>query len=363
MPVEFAVWRIGQGITSVGWTPFPDEKRLEALIEEDPRGLLGEDVLLLGRQVDTAFGKRIDLLGIDIDGDLHVIELKRDKTPRDIVGQLLDYASWVQTLGYEDVLRLWEPRSPGQPFEEAFFDHFGINLPDTLNTQHHLLIVASELDASTERIVQYLSESYSVPLNAVFFRYFQSEGQEFLARTWLVDPLEAESRSTPNSSISTGAKEPWNGHDFYVALSQGGDDHSWEDCQKYGFVSAGGGQWFTRTLRQLTPGSRVFAHIPKEGYVGVGEVLAPVVAVNEFTVEVDGQSVPILAVPLVATKMGQNADNPDLAEHLVRVKWLNTRPRAQAFWRAGLFANQNIACKLRNKFTIDTLTAEFGLAD
>ena len=61
--------------------------------------------------------------------------------------------------------------------------------------------------------------------------------------------------------------------------------------------------------------------------------------------------------------MGQNADNPDLAEHLVRVKWLNTRPRAQAFWRAGLFANQNIACKLRNKFTIDTLTAEFGLAD
>lgn len=119
MPVEFAVWRIGQGITSVGWTPFPDEKRLEALIEEDPRGLLGEDVLLLGRQVDTAFGKRIDLLGIDIDGDLHVIELKRDKTPRDIVGQLLDYASWVQTLGYEDVLRLWEQRSPGQPFEEA----------------------------------------------------------------------------------------------------------------------------------------------------------------------------------------------------------------------------------------------------
>ena len=40
----------------------------------------------------------IDLLAIDADGNLHVLELKRDKTPRDVVAQVLDYGSWVTTL-------------------------------------------------------------------------------------------------------------------------------------------------------------------------------------------------------------------------------------------------------------------------
>jgi len=42
-----------------------------------------------------------------------------------------------------------------------------------------------------------------------------------------------------------------------------------EDARQYGFVSAGGGACFTRTLRQLQPGYRVFVCVPKKGYVGV----------------------------------------------------------------------------------------------
>ena len=38
MPVEFAAWRIGEGITPVGWSQFPDESRLESLIQQDPIG-------------------------------------------------------------------------------------------------------------------------------------------------------------------------------------------------------------------------------------------------------------------------------------------------------------------------------------
>ena len=69
----------------------------------------------------------------------------------------------------------------------------------------------------------------------------------------------------------------WNGRDFYVAFGEG-ERREWEDARRYGFVSAGGGAWYSRSLQQLKPENRVFAYIPKGrgvgGYVGVGEVTA-----------------------------------------------------------------------------------------
>jgi len=47
----------------------------------------------------------------------------------------------------------------------------------------------------------------------------------------------------------------------------------------------------------------------------------------------------------------------------VPVEWIITRPRELAIQKKGLFANQNSACKLRNRFTLNTLYTEFGLED
>jgi hypothetical protein len=38
-----------------------------------------------------------------------------------------------------------------------------------------------------------------------------------------------------------------------------------------------------------------------------------------------------------------------------------TVPRDRAFWKAGLFANQNSTCKLRARFTIDEVSRHFGI--
>lgn len=63
---------------------------IEGWIARQP-DLLGLDLLMIGRQVNTEFGGRIDLLRIDPDGNLVIIELKRDRTPREIIAQVLDY--------------------------------------------------------------------------------------------------------------------------------------------------------------------------------------------------------------------------------------------------------------------------------
>lgn len=41
------------------------------------------------------------MLAIDGDGKLHIIELKKNKTPREVVAYALDYASRVQNLSYD----------------------------------------------------------------------------------------------------------------------------------------------------------------------------------------------------------------------------------------------------------------------
>lgn len=92
---------------------------------------------------------------------------------------------------------------------------------------------------------------------------------KYPAHTWLV---EHEGTRSPGAAPARQTKthEAWNGSDWYVAFGEDSGTRQWADGQKYGFVSGGGGAWFSRTLKNLPIGARVFVHIPKAGYVGVG---------------------------------------------------------------------------------------------
>jgi hypothetical protein len=359
MPIEVAVWRIGDALRRIAMTPLDSEERLEETLEAD-LGVLDSSLMLIGRQVPTAHGKKVDLLAIDAEGNLSVIELKKQRTPREVVAQILDYASWVQGLSFEDIAQIHVERNGGKKLETAFQEFFGSSLPEEINQAHQLIIVASDLDPSTERIINYLSGTYGVPVNAVFFRHFEDGNRRYLVRSWLVDPHEAEAKA----SRAPGKKgsEPWNGRDFYISLGEG-PHRTWADAQRYGFVSGGQGKWYSRTLKLLFPGARVFVHIPSTGYVGVGTVKQEAVPVKDFTVVLDGKTIPILKAPLEAPNMAEHADDPELSEYLVRVDWIKTVPREQAYWEPGLFALQHVACRMRSQFTIERLTEHFGLEE
>jgi hypothetical protein len=153
---------------------------------------------------------------------------------------------------------------------------------------------------------------------------------------------------------------PRNGKDFYVALGEG-IHRTWEDCVKYGFISAGHGRWFSKLLEQLAPGHRIFVYSPTNGYVGVGIVREPVVPVKDFMVQLDGVTKPILEAPLKAPQMAEHANDPELSEYLVRVDWIRTVPLESAIRHPGLFSNQNVVCRLLNKPTLEALREHFGL--
>ena len=200
MPDEIRLWRIGpdDSLQEIERAPLDLETRLQEWLARDI-SVLDPELLVIGREVQTDFGDRIDLLCIDPVGDLVVIELKRDKTSREAVAQLLDYGSWVDDLPHARVTSIADEylqQNSRKGFETVFRERFGTDVPETLNGEHRLLVVGSRLDDKAERIVKYLSDRHGVNINAATFQYFPaSDEAQFVARVFLIEPSAVEQQS------------------------------------------------------------------------------------------------------------------------------------------------------------------------
>ncbi len=352
MPFNMKLWRIEAGdLNEVREASLESETILEEWIAKDS-SLLGLDLLVIGRQVTTEFGGRIDLLAMDAQGDISIIELKKDKTPRDVVAQVLDYASWVKRLGYQELNAIAEAFLKTN-LSAAFTEFFEQALPEKINVNHKMLIVASEFDDPSERIVQYLAEEHEVNINALFFNVFQDQQGKLLGRAWLLDPEDVQDRAQSRKQA------PWSGY-WFVNVGEG-PHRNWDDNMKYGYIGAGQGPKYSNPLKKLNTGDPIFAYMKRLGYVGYGLVVDPATMVKDFAVNEDGQT--LLDMPLSAPSAVDNHEDPKFSEWAVRVDWKKTYGRDEARYFKGIFANQNIVCKLRHQQTIDYLRNEFQVED
>jgi hypothetical protein len=351
MPFEMRLWQVtGNRLTPLAGSQLNQEQRLEDWIAQDP-SILGMELAIFGRQVQTDDGGRVDLLALDRDGGCVIIELKRARTPREIVAQLLDYASWVVELDFERLEAIAQSFA-GKPLQAIYEEAFGSSLPEAVNTSHHMILVAAELDASSERIINYLADHHDISINAVFFNFFASDGKELLGRAWLRDPVETIEHSEAKK------RQPWSGYWFVNVGEDEANVRNWDDNRRYGYLGAGGGEKYSRPLQHLSPGDKVFAYMRGLGYVGFGEVTKSAVPIREFVP--DGKQQPLLELPLKATGAARHSEMPELAEWAVGVRWISTVDRDKARTFKGVFANQNIVCKLRDQRTLDFLRTEFG---
>ena len=167
------------------------------------------------------------------------------------------------------------------------------------------------------------------------------------AETWAKSVLSALNDASLDSNRSYGQ---WNGKDWYVAF---GDDEGrrWSDARKYGFVSAGGGDWYSRTFKTVPIGSRIFAYIPSIGYVGAGLTTGKALPFEESKIfglkDLDGKYVHSNGEP----------------EYILPVEWIETLDEDSGFYKRGMFASQHSACKLREAKTLKLLYDKFGISD
>lgn len=190
MAQQIRMWEVTDGNkpTEIRRDEINLEKRLQDWLEEDI-SMLDPNLLVIGREVLTAYGRKIDLLCLDSSGGLVIVELKKGRTPREVTAQVLDYAYWVRDLSYDEIVALFDDyRKNSRALSEAFEQKYGDELPATLNESHRSVIVAEEMDGGTERIVRYLSD-LDVPINVATVQHFKTEdGREMLAQVYLIEP-------------------------------------------------------------------------------------------------------------------------------------------------------------------------------
>ena len=308
-----------------------NEQELEDLLAAHI-DILDPNWLYLGRQVMTVSGKFIDLLCMDYSGDLIVVELKRDMTPREVTAQAIDYASCMAELEVDEIAEIYssysgDTRSLGEAYKEKY--HVDLD-EENLNTNVKMVIVASQMDASTERIVKYLREKFEVPINILFFEVFMRGDERFLSRAWFEE-------ETPEQIPDSRIVNPWN-QEYYVSFGQG--HRQWKDAQKYGFISAGGGTWHTNSLRMLRPGDRIWVNIPQTGYVGVGHVTHEVQQAKDVVFCIEGVEKGFQEMELAGNYLYAE-DDPAIAEYVVKVKWDKIVDEVNAVWEIGFCGNQN----------------------
>jgi len=132
---------------------------LEILLENNPEYFFENNkILIIGRQVTTNLNTFIDLLGIDDFGNTVVIELKRDKTPRETLAQLLEYASFIDNLDYEQLNDIFQNYSG----EEVGLEEY---------KSSKLVIVAQDISKEIKQTSLYLRKK-GLDVYCVEFKYF-----------------------------------------------------------------------------------------------------------------------------------------------------------------------------------------------
>lgn len=360
MSIKHSIWKIHQSNESatsekLSVSSLDLEETLEELITKDI-SILNEDWLLIGRQVQIE-GKKIDLLAINGDGTLIIIELKRKFTSRDVVAQALDYASLVESHTPEQLEEIYANFSgrTADSLEHGFKQKFNVGIAEkniTLNSKQQMVIVAAELDESTERIVNYLNKNLNdgAMIGVMFFSVFQDGETQYLSRSWLIEPEVQENLNKANSN--------WNNEVYCnFGIQEDGEGRSWEDARKYGFVAAGGGRWYSRTLRNLKEGERIWVNIPRYGYAGVGYVVSEPMTINQF---LDKKHISQDA--LKGSYWFEEEHSLDDVDYVVQVEWIHTVPKEQAVSGA-LFGNQNtVARPIAAKWgeTVNTLKQQWA---
>lgn len=160
-------------------------------------------------------------------------------------------------------------------------------------------------------------------------------------------------------------------------------DRRWENCIKFGFMSAGYGKKYSGQLNRFKNGDVFAAFITKQGYFrpdgsyadkhgycGIGKVVSNPCPIKEFRFHhvqspYRGQLLTDFEEELqqFPTNVFKWKNDRDLCEHFIEVQWEKTD--INGFWETKLpklFSTQLIVCSLEDQSsTIEFIEEKFGV--
>lgn len=143
---------------------------------------------------------------------------------------------------------------------------------------------------------------------------------------------------------------------WFVNVGEDKGHLRWEDCVRYGCISAGSGPNYARALRRLRPGDTVYAYINRFGYVGGGKVLRTAVPVHEFITE--PRNTPLPKRDLVTSGINNQPNNLNFTDWVAGIEWFKTFERERASKATEHY--RGTLCEIHDTDRLASLRKTFG---
>ena len=198
------------------------ESVLETWLESNPDGIVEDGkILIIGRQILTNLGSVIDLLGLDRDGDTVVVELKRDRTPRETLAQSLEYASFVEELDVDQLESILSKYLNDESIKLAEYhrQYFELATDEAVsfNKNQRIVIVGQRVTDEIRQTSNFLRNK-GIMITCIEFSYFESNGGlKLLSHEIVVGSEPRKVAKVSSASLPVTTKK-----EFYEALDNYG---------------------------------------------------------------------------------------------------------------------------------------------
>lgn len=237
------------------------EKHFEEWVARNPKLLFTDENAVLVIAQEVSGEPLADILAIDSEGNLIIIEAKRDWSDRNTIGQILDYAAHLREWDY-DKFNARAKKYFGKNNELIDIFREFVDNPDfpkdELCKKQRLFIVAPESDSSLFRVIDWLNQ-YNVPINYTPFKIMKTEEGKYLLQIRQIDvePLPQ--------------KWGWEG-DWFFNTNETYGKGAYRKMVEQTVIAVYGYPDAKERLDKPSPSDRVFLYVNNIGIIGKGLV-------------------------------------------------------------------------------------------
>ena len=164
-----------------------ERQHIEEWIRKNPE-VMGEELLIIGHEYDDfENNERIDLLAIDKEGNLVVIEVKRDNSGNNVDFQVLKYVSYMSRRTSKEIVEIYNDYinnnllqlDPIQEIMEFLNIDNEALLNDMLNNTQRIIIIGKEFDKRVLSVCAWLYEN-GINIKCISIKPYEYKDEIFI---------------------------------------------------------------------------------------------------------------------------------------------------------------------------------------
>ncbi|WP_136081740.1 PDDEXK family nuclease [Pontiella desulfatans] len=174
--------------TSFGSRNLLERYDIQEWIEKTP-AILGEDLLIIGKELQLQSGSRLDLLAIDRNARLVIVELKRDDSGKEVDWQAIKYTSYCSNFLVEEVVGNYAVylNSDEEDARSRIDEFIDVEL-ELLNNSQRIILVSKEYHSDVISAVLWLRD-YGVDIECLRLTPFVDDKGDLFIQPDKIIPL------------------------------------------------------------------------------------------------------------------------------------------------------------------------------